>query len=107
MRRPVSAASSVTVASASASSSGASRSHNRIADAPWIDTISTRNTISALTLDAKLPASAREAFNRQRASDRPDLRGGVHYIESVRHNYYVKGDVYEKVLQKAASTLRT
>ena len=38
----------------------------------------------------------RAAFDRQRASDRPDLRGGVHYIASARHNYYVKGDVYKK-----------
>ena len=66
----------------------------------------TQAELIAAYLDTNLPEPARAAFDRQRASDRPDLRGGVHYIESMRHNYYVKGDVYEKVLQKAARTLQ-
>jgi cation diffusion facilitator CzcD-associated flavoprotein CzcO len=56
-------------------------------------------------LDANLPGPTRSAFDRQRQRDRPDLRGGVSYIDSARHNYYVKGDVYAKVLQKAAGAL--
>lgn len=59
----------------------------------------------AAYLDAKLPESTRHAFDRLRAADRPDLRGGVHYIDSVRHNYYVKGDVFERALEKALKTL--
>ena len=61
----------------------------------------------AAYLDSTLPAETRAAFDQLRTADRPDLRGGVHYIESIRHNYYVKGDVYEKVLRKAAQTLHT
>lgn len=57
-------------------------------------------------MDANLPAQTREAFDKQRATGRPDLRGGVRYIDSARHNYYVKGDVYEKVLRHAALSLQ-
>jgi cation diffusion facilitator CzcD-associated flavoprotein CzcO len=67
----------------------------------------TQAELIAAYLDANLPRQTRAAFDQKRESDRPDLRGGVRYIESVRHNYYVKGDVYEKVLRKAARTLRT
>ncbi|HUR20340.1 MAG TPA: NAD(P)-binding domain-containing protein [Vicinamibacterales bacterium] len=59
----------------------------------------------AAYLAANLPSPVRKAFDRQRANDRPDLRGGVRYIDSARHNYYVKGDVYERVLRKAAGSL--
>lgn len=58
-------------------------------------------------LDTSLPAETRAAFDRQRAGDRPDLRGGVHYIASARHNYYVKGDVFQKELSKAARALKS
>jgi len=58
-------------------------------------------------LDTKLPGQTRAAFDQLRAYDRPDLRGGVHYIASARHNYYVKGDTYEKVLRQAAVVLGT
>jgi cation diffusion facilitator CzcD-associated flavoprotein CzcO len=56
----------------------------------------------AAYLDGNLPAATRAAFDQLRASDRPDLRGGVDYVASVRHNYYVKGDVFEKALAKAS-----
>lgn len=56
-------------------------------------------------LDPALPASTREAFDQERAASRPDLRGGVPYIDSIRHTYYVKGDAYEKVLREAAGAL--
>ncbi len=65
----------------------------------------TQAELIAAYLDATLPGPTREAFDRLRAYDRPDLRGGVHYIASARHNYYVKGDTYEKVLRKAAGVL--
>jgi cation diffusion facilitator CzcD-associated flavoprotein CzcO len=61
--------------------------------------------LAAAYLDPKLPASTRAAFDRLRLEDRPDLRGGVQYIDSVRHNYYVKGDVFEKALRRAALAL--
>ncbi|MEO6222992.1 MAG: NAD(P)-binding domain-containing protein [Vicinamibacterales bacterium] len=56
-------------------------------------------------LDASLPSETRDSFDRLRATERPDLRGGVQYIASARHNYYVKGDVYEKELRRAMRTL--
>jgi len=56
-------------------------------------------------LDPKLAEGARGAFDGLRAGDRPDLRGGVKYVESARHDYYVKGDVYEKALRNAARAL--
>jgi cation diffusion facilitator CzcD-associated flavoprotein CzcO len=65
----------------------------------------TQADLVAAYLDANLPGPTRAAFDRQRASDRPDLRGGVHYVDSVRHTYYVKARAYEKVLRKAARVL--
>jgi cation diffusion facilitator CzcD-associated flavoprotein CzcO len=65
----------------------------------------TQADLVAAYLDANLPGPTRAAFDRQRATDRPDLRGGVHYVDSARHNYYVKGRAYEKVLRKAARVL--
>ncbi len=65
----------------------------------------TQAELIARYLDSKLPGQTRAAFDRQRATDRLDLRGGVRYIPSARHNYYVKGDVYEKVLRQAARAL--
>jgi cation diffusion facilitator CzcD-associated flavoprotein CzcO len=56
-------------------------------------------------LDPATAAGTRASFDRWRASDRPDLRGGVRYIASARHDYYVKGDVYEKVLRKATKAI--
>lgn len=56
-------------------------------------------------LDSNTPGSTRVAFDRLRSSDRPDLRGGVRYIASARHNYYVNGDVYERVLRRAMQTI--
>ena len=55
----------------------------------------------ATYLSDQLDAGARARFDALRAGDRPDLRGGVSYIASPRHDYYVKGDVYEKALRKA------
>jgi cation diffusion facilitator CzcD-associated flavoprotein CzcO len=59
----------------------------------------------AAYLDPTLDPAKRSAFNQLRTSDRPDLRGGVRYIASPRHDYYVKGDVYERVLRRAAALL--
>jgi cation diffusion facilitator CzcD-associated flavoprotein CzcO len=42
------------------------------------------------------------AFDRLRVEARPDLRGGRRYLSSARHDYYVKSDVYERVLRRAA-----
>jgi hypothetical protein len=56
-------------------------------------------------LDSALPPSQRATFDRLRTGDRPDLRGGVRYIPSPRHDYYVKGDVYERALRKAGTML--
>jgi hypothetical protein len=56
-------------------------------------------------LDPELPEAARAAFDTLRTSDRPNLRGSRNYLDSPRHAYYVKGDVYQKALQKAARTL--
>jgi cation diffusion facilitator CzcD-associated flavoprotein CzcO len=55
----------------------------------------------ATYLDPSLDAHKRASFDRRRATDRPDLRGGVQYIASARHDYYVKGDVFEQALRKA------
>ena len=46
-----------------------------------------------------------QAFDRLRANDRSDLRGGRRYLSSARHAYYVKSDVYERALRRAASRL--
>jgi cation diffusion facilitator CzcD-associated flavoprotein CzcO len=54
----------------------------------------------AAYLDKSLPPPTRTLFDARRAGDRPDLRGGVQYVASPRHDYYVKGDVYDKVLRK-------
>lgn len=59
----------------------------------------------ATYLDPATPASTRASFDRLRATDRPDLRGGVRYIASPRHDYYVKGDVYAKTLTRLRATL--
>jgi len=56
-------------------------------------------------LDPVLPSNTRAAFDRRRAADRPDLRGGVHYVASPRHDYYVKGDAYERTLRRAQRAL--
>jgi cation diffusion facilitator CzcD-associated flavoprotein CzcO len=45
------------------------------------------------------------AFDRLRAEGRPDLRGGRRYLSSARHDYYVKSDVYERLLRRAAAGL--
>mgnify|MGYP006092633097 CR=1 FL=1 len=44
-------------------------------------------------------------FDRLRVEVRPDLRGGRRYLSSARHDYYVKSDVYERVLQRALAGL--
>jgi len=60
----------------------------------------------AAYLDPALSDQARSAFDALRATDRPHLRGSRQYLDSPRHAYYVKGDVYEKALDKAARALR-
>jgi cation diffusion facilitator CzcD-associated flavoprotein CzcO len=54
----------------------------------------------AAYLSPNLSGRTRTTFDGLRASDRPDLRGGVQYLASARHDYYVKGDVYERALEK-------
>lgn len=54
----------------------------------------------ATYLDPALNAKTRATFDGLRAHDRPDLRGGVRYVASPRHDFYVKGDVYEKTLRR-------
>jgi hypothetical protein len=44
-------------------------------------------------------------FDAERATGRPDLRGGRPYIGSLRHEYYVKGDTYERELKRANARL--
>lgn len=56
-------------------------------------------------LDSAPAPAQRVAFDHLRASARPDLRGGVRYIASPRHDYYVKGDVYERSLRKAGAII--
>jgi cation diffusion facilitator CzcD-associated flavoprotein CzcO len=61
--------------------------------------------LTAGYLDPALDPAKRTTFDHLRTSDRPDLRGGVRYIASPRHDYYVKGNVYERALRKAASVI--
>jgi cation diffusion facilitator CzcD-associated flavoprotein CzcO len=42
------------------------------------------------------------AFDALRRSHRPDLRGGRRYLATARHNYYVRGTVYERELERVA-----
>jgi len=56
-------------------------------------------------LDPQTPGTVRNAFDALRHTDRPDLRGGVRYVASPRHDYYVKSDVYEKALRRAGRFL--
>jgi cation diffusion facilitator CzcD-associated flavoprotein CzcO len=57
-------------------------------------------------LDTTLPDQVRTTFDGRRAGARPDLRGGVAYVASARHDYYVKGDVYETALNRALDVIR-
>ena len=59
----------------------------------------------AACLDPSLDADTRAAFDNLRANDRPDLRGGVRYVASERHDYYVKGDVYERTLRRVGRSM--
>jgi cation diffusion facilitator CzcD-associated flavoprotein CzcO len=52
---------------------------------------------------AGIPAAAR--FDAERVEARPDLRGGRPYLDSVRHRYYVRGDVYTRALERARDRL--
>jgi cation diffusion facilitator CzcD-associated flavoprotein CzcO len=45
-------------------------------------------------------SDAAAAFAERRRSARPDLRGGRRYLSTPRHEYYVRGDVYERVLRR-------
>ena len=38
-------------------------------------------------------------FHQKEKQKRPNLKGGMKYIDSPRHNYYTKADVYEKKLK--------
>lgn len=59
----------------------------------------------ATYLDPSLDEGTRAVFDGLRARDRPDLRGGVRYIASARHDYYVKGDVYERTLRRIGRSM--
>lgn len=38
-------------------------------------------------------------LEERRARERPDMRGGREYLATQRHDYYVKGDVYRRLLE--------
>lgn len=59
----------------------------------------------AAYLDTATLPQAKSALDGLRSTDRPDLRGGVRYIASPRHDYYVKGDVYAKTLTRIRALL--
>jgi cation diffusion facilitator CzcD-associated flavoprotein CzcO len=61
---------------------------------------------SYLSARANAPQLA-AGFDADRASARPDLRGGRPYLKSLRHKYYVRGDVYERELKRACERLGT
>jgi hypothetical protein len=42
----------------------------------------------------------RHRFDALRASHRPDLRGGHHYVDSPRHANYVEAATYDEVLEQ-------
>ena len=44
-------------------------------------------------------------FDALRASHRPDLHGGRPYLRTLRHAYYVRGDVYARALKDACRVL--
>lgn len=46
-------------------------------------------------------------FDARRATARPDLHGGRRYLDSLRHAYYVRSDVYGKALRRAVDQLTT
>lgn len=58
----------------------------------------------AAYLDARIhrPESAAR-FDTTRAIARPDLRGGRAYLDSLRHTYYVRSDVYARALRNATA----
>ena len=56
-------------------------------------------------LAARRAGDSVDAFDRQRATAYPDLRGGRHYADSRRHTYYVKMDSYERLLDSASRLL--
>lgn len=44
-------------------------------------------------------------FDAVRATARPDLHGGRPYLDTLRHAYYVRGDVYTRALKNACRQL--
>ncbi len=60
----------------------------------------------AASLDARRRASpAVKPFDERRRNARPDLRGGRPYLQTLRHAYYVRGDVYTRALKKELRAL--
>lgn len=57
-----------------------------------------------LAARARAPNVA-SAFDAKRRTARPDLSGGRPYIRSLRHDYYVRGDVYARALKRARRAL--
>ncbi|HKJ01486.1 MAG TPA: NAD(P)-binding domain-containing protein [Longimicrobiales bacterium] len=48
-----------------------------------------------------------ERFDALRANARPDLHGGRPYLDTLRHAYYVRGDVYTRALKDAGRRLES
>jgi hypothetical protein len=68
--------------------------------------IGVQASIVAAYLDARMrnPAAA-SRFDELRRSARPDLRGGRPYVDSLRHEHYVRNDVYARELKRACELL--
>ncbi len=45
------------------------------------------------------------SFDEHRRSGRPNLQGGKPYLATLRHNYYVRGNIYERALEKELRAL--
>ncbi|ALU73321.1 monooxygenase (plasmid) [Rhodococcus erythropolis R138] len=52
-----------------------------------------------VAMDLTLVGDDKRAFAEMKRTDRPDLRGGKHYIDSPRHANYVDTQSYQKVLR--------
>jgi hypothetical protein len=47
-----------------------------------------------------------DRFDRLRSDHHPDLKGGRRYLSSRRHDYYVKGDAYQRALLEVRKRMR-
>ena len=51
-----------------------------------------------MDIRARETGEHREAIQALKASDTPDVRGGVHYVDSPRHTNYVESSTYQRYL---------